>query len=67
MAEPARDLIPYFRICNEETVSMFNRVVCSFNVFFIITALLRVHTTLNSQKIITFMTILAKTIMAFYD
>ena len=30
MAELARDLIPYFTICNEETVSMSNRVVCSF-------------------------------------
>ena len=34
MAEPARDLIPYFTVCNEENVSMSNRVVWSFNVFF---------------------------------
>ena len=26
MAEPAQDLIPYFTVCNEETVSMSNRV-----------------------------------------
>ena len=37
MAEPARDLIPYFTVCIEETVNVQScGCGCSFNVFFII-------------------------------